>query len=131
MAIPTRLVVLLHSRKSAIAGRDGRTANAPASVANVAMRCAARHPVAMVDRLFMPGGCNFRIVSRSVNEDRAEIVDIGGGRAGRQQVAKAREKPRGVVVGKKRGRIEALGVRARKRGGVDQRAGRIVRASAA
>src|SRR5690348_2639806 len=114
--MPTRLVVLLHRRKSATAGAACSVAPAPASATSVVMRRAARQQVAMVGRLIMPAARNLRDGSRSVNEDRAEVIDVGAGRAGRQEIAERREKAGGIVVGKKRGRIEAAAPGPRQRG---------------
>src|SRR5262249_8440996 len=69
--------------------------------------------------------------SMSVNEDRAEIVDIGVSRSGLKQVAQAFEKTGRIVFGKKRGRIQAKIKRPGQRGVVDKSTGRIIRATAA
>src|SRR3974390_2380962 len=98
MATPTRLDVLLQTRKSAAAG-PGRAASAPARAAGARIRQAARRHVAMVESRLMPGGVSLRKRSRSVNDDGAEIIDVGGGGAGRQQVAERGKEPRRLVVG--------------------------------
>ena len=66
-----------------------------------------------------------------VNDDGAEVGHVGERRAGPEQIADAVEKPRGIVVGEKRGGIEAGGPGALKRRRVDKGAGRVVRAAAA
>jgi hypothetical protein len=66
-----------------------------------------------------------------VNDDGAEVRDVGEGRTGPKKIADAIEKPRGIVVGEKRGGIEAGNLRARKRGLVDKCASRVVGAAAA
>ena len=47
--------------------------------------------------------------SCAVNENGPEIIDIGQGWPGQQKIVELGEKYHGVVVGKKRGRIEAKG----------------------
>src|SRR6185437_4035605 len=61
--------------------------------------------------------------SSPVNDDGAEVVHIGEGRAGNQQVAQRAEKARGIVVGEKRGRIEAARFGAGDRVAVDDGTG--------
>src|SRR4029077_12577428 len=101
-----------------------------ASAMSAQMRCATARRFVLVDRWVMPGGSDCRDASRPVNDDGAEIVNVGGGRCRREEIAKPREKTRGIVLGEKGGRIEAEGLRTRRRGGVDQGARRIVRAAA-
>src|ERR1051326_1289886 len=79
----------------------------------------------------MPGRRDFRDASWPVNDDGAEIIDIGRGRSRRQEIAKPREKPRGIVVSEKGGRIEAKALRAGDRGRLDYGARRIIRTAAA
>src|SRR5712692_8965251 len=65
---------------------------------------------AMAGRIL--GGRAFRAgyhALRPVNEDGAEVVDVGPGRSRAQEVAQPLEKSGRVVVGKKGGRIEAKG----------------------
>src|SRR5690242_4809657 len=129
MAMPTRLAVLLQTRKSALAGAAANAVPTPAQAASAqARRAAHRHPPVVVARL-MPGGCNGRNGSRFVDENGAEIVDVGGSRPRRQEIAETAEKAGRIVVGKKGGRIEAAASRPRERGFVDQGAGGIVRAA--
>src|SRR5579884_2321334 len=75
----------------------------------------------------VPGHVAPFLLLKRVNEYRAEIVDVGISRPGLQQVAQAFEKPGGIILGKKRGRVEAELARPRQRGVVDESAGRIVR----
>src|SRR5579883_2025431 len=126
MATPTRLAVLLQTRKSANAGRACAKARTQRKAASTQTRCTTRRHVPMVGCCVMPGGCEWRRESRSVNDDSAEIIDVGGCRTRRQQVAQPREEPRGIVVGEKGGRIEAAICRTRRRGLIDHGAGRIV-----
>jgi len=55
----------------------------------------------------MPGGCNCRNESRPVNDDGAEIIDLGCGRPGLRTSPSPLKKPADFVVGEKGGRIEA------------------------
>src|SRR5438093_902079 len=127
MAMPTWLGVLLHSLKSAAAG--DAASSMPAVSAPAAIRGAARRNVAMVESAIMLG--DFRNMSWRVNDDGAKIIDVGGGGSRAEQIAEARKKLGGIVVGEKGGRIEAVCPGARHRGFVDQRAGRIIRAAGA
>src|SRR6516165_9329551 len=61
-----------------------------------------------------------------VNDDGAEVGDVSKRRAGREQVADSVEKPRGIVVGEKRGGIEADGSRSTQGGIVDKGPGRVI-----
>jgi hypothetical protein len=88
---------LLHTRKSAAAGCTGSTAQAPAMAAKAQICWAARRRLVLVDRRFMPGGCNCRNESRPVNDDGAEIIDTGGGRP-RVRIADPHENAGGIVV---------------------------------
>src|SRR5437764_13805719 len=113
--MPTRLPVLLHRRKSADAGAANSRTSAQASeiipaprrVARGLTRAAANWAIRIItlriSRWFQP----------AVNEDGAEVIDVGEGGARAEEMAQAFEKAGGVVVGKKRGRIEAelLGAR--------------------
>src|SRR5579883_3244586 len=69
--------------------------------------------------------------SMAVNDNGAEVGDVGEGRAGPEQIADSIEKPRGIVVGEKGGGIEADRPRARERRRIDEGPGRIVRSPAA
>ena len=55
-----------------------------------------------------------------VDQDGAQIVDVGQRRAGAQQVVERREEAGGIVVGEHGGGIEAFFARAGKRGRVDE-----------
>ena len=67
----------------------------------------------------------------SVNDNGAEVGDVGERRAGREQIADAVEKPRGIVVGEKGGGIEAGSAGPRQSRVVDKGAGGVVRPAAA
>src|SRR6476469_5850171 len=132
--MPTRLPVLVHRRKSAAAGAANSKANAPASQSIPARRRLTRGPI----RRF--GRWAIRIIAlgisrrfhRAVNEDGTEVIDVGEGGARAEKIVQAREKPGGVVVGKKRGRIEAEFARPRDRDAVHVGAGWVLgRAGAA
>src|SRR5262249_11056447 len=93
------------------------TSNNPPSAARVPHRCRpflAGAPSVIVGFRWV-AGCGRISLSRSgpVNEDGPEIVDVGPGRPGDEQIPQAREKSGGIVVGKKRGSIEAKGPRPR------------------
>src|SRR5947209_11998320 len=115
--MPTRLPVLLHRRKSAAAGAANSRTNALASesipawrhVAPGLLRLAAR----WATRIICLGIS--RRFHRTVNEDGTQVIDVREGGAGAEEIAQRFEKSGGVVVGKKRGRIEAK--IARPRGG--------------
>src|SRR5262249_36119100 len=64
------------------------------------------------------------------NEYSAEIVDIGISRSRLKQVTQAFEERGGIVLGKKRGRIEAELPRACERGVIDKGASWIIRSAA-
>src|ERR1043166_4746509 len=69
--------------------------------------------------------------SGPVNEDGAEVVDVGEGRPGGEQIAEPREERGGIVLGKKGGRIEAERAGPRGGGPVDKSPGRVVGAPGA
>src|ERR1700761_6392510 len=129
--MPTRLEVLLHNRKSAAAGRAEATSVAAASAQSTSApatlwgkltrRISGSIPPLKPDSGSKPG---------SVNDNGAEVGDVGERRAGREQVADAVEKPRGIVVGKKRGRIEAVRLGPCQGRIVDKGASRVVRPAA-
>src|SRR5688572_22843731 len=111
--MPTRLPVLLQSRKSARAGLATKIRNNANATA-----CSIPPPESRQVR----GRCEsttegWRIVlkvrgisrdpSRPVNEDGAEIIDIGAGWAGLHEVAQGGKKAGRIVVGEKGGRILA------------------------
>src|SRR5580700_4200304 len=75
-------------------------------------------------------GAESGLRSRPVNDDGTEVGDVGECRARDEKVADAVEKPRGIVVGEKRGGIEAGGPGATKRRRVDEGPGRVVGAAA-
>src|SRR5262245_23511871 len=60
-----------------------------------------------------------------VNDDRSEVVHVGEGWPGDDQIADPLEKAGGIVVGEKLGRIEAKRPGALQGGGVDGRTGRV------
>src|SRR5690348_11402751 len=103
MAIPTRLEVLLHNRKSAAAGPvdeivSGSAVNAPRRRVPVNLFVATARFISKAGSISIGG---------PVNDDGAEVRDVGERRAGYEQVADRLEKPRRIVVGEKRGGIEA------------------------
>src|ERR1043165_4674923 len=106
--MPTRLPVLLQRRKSAAAGAANKTANAQASESIPPARRTVRGL-----ETGAKGGIRIivsrisRVLRRAVNEDGAEVIDVGESGAGAQEVAESFEKSGRVVVGKKRGRMEA------------------------
>ena len=67
----------------------------------------------------------WRAPSGPVNDDGAEVVHVGVGRAGKQQIPQGFEETGGIVVGKKGGGIEAERLGPRHRIAVDQGAGRV------
>src|SRR3569833_4396832 len=107
MATPTRLPVLLQRRKSAQAGA---AANMTSSSAGTAARNSVRMRRGGAGKAnAVPSVAIERDVAealRAVNDDGAEVVHVGVGRAGLEQVAETREKAGGIVVGEERGRIE-------------------------
>src|ERR1043166_7804339 len=111
--MPTRLPVLLHSRKSAAAGetnamvRSAQRASAGQHSAPDTRSCTLIPPTRII-RLAIS-----RRFHLAVNEDGTEVIDVGEGWARAQQIAQALEEAPGVVVGKKHGRIEAKFFRAR------------------
>src|SRR5688500_9200276 len=118
MAMPTRLPVLLQSRKSAAAecGKAATPINAMARGRNARARKHRRGDNRSQSTLLRPGsaleGGISRKGSRGVNDDCPEVIDIGEGRSGHQKVPERGEEFGGIVVGQKRGRIEAKCARA-------------------
>src|SRR5262249_36794216 len=103
MAMPTRLEVLLHRRKSAAAGPvdkmvSGSAATALANSAPRTLFATMTWLITKADSVSIGG---------PVNDDGAKVGDVGERRAGYEQVAHGVEKPRGIVVGEKRGGNEA------------------------
>src|SRR5207253_2915478 len=72
-----------------------------------------------------------RTNSRAVNDNGTEVGHVGECRTGREQIADGVEKPRGIVVGEKRGGIEASGAGSGQGGRIDESAGGVVGAAAA
>src|ERR1043165_8381707 len=125
--MPTRLPVLLHRRKSAAAG----VAKAAASNAQAATHTGTHDAPDATKVLIFPTRIIRSTISRrfhrAVNEDGAEVIDVGEGWARAEKIAQALEEARGVVVGKKHGRIEAERLRSRGGSSVHKGAGRILR----
>src|ERR1043165_5304768 len=126
--MPTRPPVLLHRLKSAAAGlmkAISRSAHRASTVAP------GSRPDTIRSTLFPPTRIIRSAISRrflmTVNENGAEVVDVRERGTRAQQIAQALEETRGVVVGKKRGRIEAELPCPRGGFAVDRRAGRILR----
>src|SRR5262245_21086558 len=113
--MPTRLVVLLQSRKSAAAGSGASTihpASAQAKKAPVRRQHGTWCKLIVVRRSFIVPGAGFRagrygLSTSSINQDSAEIVHVGTGRAGFQKLAKLGEEFGRIIVTKVGGRIEA------------------------
>ena len=106
--MPTRPPVLLQRLKSAAAGLT----KARRSSAHAASSIARRRPPDTIRSTLIPPTHIIRLaISRrfrlAVNEDGAEVIDVREGGTRAKQIAQALEEARGVVVGKKRGRIEA------------------------
>src|SRR6188508_886264 len=105
--MPTRPPVLLHKLKSAAAGLAKLIRNSAQSASAAGQRNA---PDTIRSTLIPTRIIRLAISRRfhlTVNEDGAEVIDVREGRAWGQEIAQALEEARGVVVGKKRGRIEA------------------------
>src|SRR6188474_1077549 len=102
--MPTRLPVLLHRRKSAAAGAAIPIPQANANPPNKVRR-AATGTVLICGSQIMELRIS-RWLRRAVNDDGAEVVDVRESGTRAEQAARALEKAGGIVVGKKRGRIE-------------------------
>src|ERR1700720_2537748 len=127
MAMPTRLDVLLHRRKSAAAGPVDEMVSGSAAIALA--NSAPRDLFTTMTRL-IPNAESVSIGGR-VNDDGAKVGDVGERRAGYEQIADGVEKPRGIVVGEKRGGIEAEPFGPYQRRIVDKGPGRVVRQASA
>src|SRR6516165_7275803 len=103
MAMPTRLDVLLHSRKSAAAGAVDEMMSG--SAATALAKSPPRTRFATITRLI--SSADSFSIGAPVNDDGAKVGHVGERRARYEQVADDVEKPRGIVVGEKRGGIEA------------------------
>src|SRR5215471_20922546 len=101
--MPTRLGVLLHRRKSAAAGPVDKMVSG--SAANALANSAPPNLFAAMTRLIQ--NADSFSIGGPVNEGGAKVGDVGERRARYEQVADSVEKPRGIVVGEKRGGIEA------------------------
>src|SRR5258705_9948968 len=116
--MPTRLVVLLHSRKSAAAGsgaivkapaRSMQPNAAPASTGrnrSQPLRGATMVRPWLIASIPLGEGIS-REASRTVNENGPKIIDVGMGWPWREKVAQFGEEFGRIVVVKKDGRIEA------------------------
>src|SRR3954468_21020395 len=106
--MPTRPPVLLQRLKSALAGLT-KARRSSAQTAKNAGR--GNRPDTIRSTLIPPPPIIRLAISRrfrlAVNEDGAEVIDVREGGTRAKQIAQALEEARGVVVGKKRGRIEA------------------------
>src|SRR5215203_5071755 len=127
--MPTRLPVLLHRWKSANAGAG---ASAKAAAASRNRQAIKRDVNAGKGKARLPS-CKpvSREGLRPVNDDGAKIVHVGPSRAGFDEVAQPGEKPGGIVVREKMGRIEAAPLRPGKRVLVDRGPGRVIRGASA
>src|SRR4051812_28268375 len=133
MAMPTRLPVLLQRRKSAAAGCakaatpvSAIAAGSKARVTKPRMDGSSRGKSTLIRPGSFPKGGISREGSGGVNEDGPEVINIGEGRSGHQQIPERGEEWGGIVVGQKRGRIEAKGAAARRREAIAEGPGRIV-----
>src|SRR5437588_4298426 len=106
--MPTRPPVLLQRLKSAAAGSTKARRSSAQTAKNAGRRSA---PDTIRSTLIPPTHIIRLAISRrfrlAVNEDGAEVIDVREGGTRAKQIAQALEEARGVVVGKKRGRIEA------------------------
>src|SRR5687768_12555629 len=109
--MPTRLVVMLHSRRSARAAVTA-SGDAPSRQPTSATRV---HAFGKPRRGY--GG--------SADEDDAAVIDVGSGRSGSDEVLQTLEEICRIVVLKEGGRIKTEPLRPRKGGFVDDGAGRI------
>src|SRR5262249_34571668 len=121
--MPTRLGVLLHRRKSAAAGPVDKMVSG--SAANALANSAPPNLFAAMTRLIQ--NADSFSIGGPVNEGGAKVGDVGERRARYKQVADSVEKPRGIVVGEKRGGIEAEPFGPYQGRIVDKRSGRVVR----
>src|SRR4051812_12435660 len=125
--MPTRPPVLLQRLKSAAAGLT-KTRRSSAQTAKNAGRRSA--PDTIRSTLIPPTHIIRLAISRrfrlAVNEDGAEVIDVREGGTRAQHIAQALEEARGVVVGKKRGRIEAKCLRPGGGLAVHSGAGRVI-----
>src|SRR4051812_18337617 len=125
--MPTRPPVLLQRLKSAAAGLTKARRSSAQTAKNAGRRNA---PDTIRSTLIPPTHIIRLAISRrfrlAVNEDGAEVIDVREGGTRAKQIAQALEEARGVVVGKKRGRIEAKFPRPQGGLAVDSCAGRIV-----
>src|SRR5215204_5772768 len=129
--MPTRLPVLLQRRKSAAAGCAKATIPIKAITAGSNARVTPPRRIGNRSKStsVWPGALTKAGFSREdsgrVNEDGPEVINIGEGRSGHQKVPERGEELGGVVVGQKRGRIEAKGAGARRRGTIAESSGRV------
>src|SRR4249919_381596 len=127
--MPTRLPVLLHRWKSAKASAG---ASAKAAATSSSRQDIERDVKAGKGKARLP---SCRPVSREglrpVNDDGPKIVHVGPGRTCFDEVAQPGEKPGGIVVREKMGRIEAAPPRPGERVLVDRGAGRVIRGAGA
>src|ERR1700733_4311678 len=126
MAIPTRLAVLLQRRKSAAAGLAD-----PARAKIVTIVSTSTLAAVLEKFPCLIATSESASTGWPVNDNGAEVGDVGKRRTGREQIADAVEKPGGIVVGEKIGGIEAGGLGALQSGVVDKRPGRVVGAATA
>src|SRR3954452_20553857 len=125
--MPTRPPVLLQRLKSALAGLTKARRSSAQTAKNAGRRTA---PDTIRSTLIPPTHIIRLAISRrfrlAVNEDGAEVIDVREGGTRAKQIAQALEEARGVVVGKKRGRIEAKFLRPHCGLAIHSGAGRIV-----
>ena len=72
-------------------------------------------------------GALFRRVPLCVNEDCPQVIDVGAGGTGGEEIVEPLKKTSRVILGEKTGSIEAEGTSAHERSLVDKRTRRVVR----
>src|SRR4051794_9720463 len=109
--MPTRLVVMLHRRRSARAGVDA-VAEAPTKAAMEARRVPAATAALSQPRA-------------SADEDDSAVIDVGSCRSRGDEVAQSLKESCRIVVTEEGARIKTEAPGPRKGGLIDERAGRV------
>src|ERR1700693_2457331 len=131
MAMPMRFAVRLQMRKSAEAGMDTAVSGATSNRTGRSRRAMRERNIgtgSLSGTRRRPGAEDLVFLSArrsGVNEHHAQVVNVGAGRSGGQEIAKPLEESGRIVVGEKTGGIETNGGSAGKRCFVDESAGRI------
>src|SRR4051812_44131230 len=128
MAMPMRLVVRLHMRRSARAG-VASALDIITVIPAAAKRRAGIQPRGPTP--WVPDSRVPRLPGRprrglSAHKDDAAVIDVGSGRSAGDKVGETLEEARRIVLGEKRRRVEPERPRALERGVVDDRAGGVV-----